>query len=409
MRSAHSRPVTVGLATGLFVISSGVTGAAMAATAPTASASPAASATAATAAAPSAASASSASSASSATSAPASASATQASSAPSAADPTTSTTPTPAPSSTSTGTGTSSGSGSGGTSVTATDPPTSTPTPTPTPSSSTTAPAGAASVTVTASTTTVQAGGTVLYRIAAWSNLAAAAAGTITVAVKSSGKSVATAFTAGDCTTTTATTCDLSVPNKRPSTPQVEMQVTVPKNAPAEKISYSATVSVADASTGKNVSRTASAATVTVAKAPAKSASPSPSASTSPSSGVGGNNSSAAGGSATISGLDGSLGDGSSIPVGPLPAVAGVSTTIPGGNASNLFPQISPSSTPSPAAGRPASGQGYRPVADSSRIPLALGSSEFGAQIVGLIVLLLGVAIAVTRLSIRRRSTPGTK
>jgi hypothetical protein len=86
-----------------------------------------------------------------------------------------------------------------------------------------------------------------------------------------------------------------------------------------------------------------------------------------------------------------------------------VSTTIPGGNASNLFPQISPSSTPSPAAGSPASGQGAQPVADSSRIPLALGSSEFGAQIVGLIVLLLGVAIAVTRLSIRRTRTNSPK
>ena len=32
MRSAHSRPVTVGLATGLFVITSGVTGTALATT-----------------------------------------------------------------------------------------------------------------------------------------------------------------------------------------------------------------------------------------------------------------------------------------------------------------------------------------------------------------------------------------
>ena len=34
MRSAHSRPVTVGLATGLFVITSGVTGTALATTTP---------------------------------------------------------------------------------------------------------------------------------------------------------------------------------------------------------------------------------------------------------------------------------------------------------------------------------------------------------------------------------------
>ena len=49
------------------------------------------------------------------------------------------------------------------------------------------------------------------------------------------------------------------------------------------------------------------------------------------------------------------------------------------------------------------------PVADSSRIPLSLGSSEFGAQIVGLIVLLLGVAIAVTRLSLRKTHPSSTR
>ena len=81
--------------------------------------------------------------------------------------------------------------------------------------------------------------------------------------------------------------------------------------------------------------------------------------------------------------------------------MAGVSTTIPAGNASNLFPQISPSSTPSPAPGTAvASPVQAKSVADSSRIPLSLGSSEFGAQIIGLIVLLLGVAIAVTRLAL---------
>jgi hypothetical protein len=89
--------------------------------------------------------------------------------------------------------------------------------------------------------------------------------------------------------------------------------------------------------------------------------------------------------------------------VSALPAVGGVSTTIPAGNASSLFPQISPSASPSPAPGTPAaSSKQAAPVADSSRIPLSLGSSEFGAQIVGLIVLLLGVAIAVTRLSLRK-------
>ncbi|HEY4462386.1 MAG TPA: hypothetical protein VGN41_06930 [Streptosporangiaceae bacterium] len=81
---------------------------------------------------------------------------------------------------------------------------------------------------------------------------------------------------------------------------------------------------------------------------------------------------------------------------------------MPAGTASNLFPQISPSAVPSPAPGTQANpGRQTQPVADSSTIPLALGSSEFGAQILGLIVLLLGVAIAVTRISLRKSRAAG--
>jgi hypothetical protein len=97
---------------------------------------------------------------------------------------------------------------------------------------------------------------------------------------------------------------------------------------------------------------------------------------------------------------------GSTLPVGALPVVPGVSGTIPAGSASSLFPQISPSSSPSPAPGSQAS-PGKDPVATSSVIPLSLTSSEFGAQIIGLIILLLGVAIAVTRLSVRKVRATG--
>jgi hypothetical protein len=101
---------------------------------------------------------------------------------------------------------------------------------------------------------------------------------------------------------------------------------------------------------------------------------------------------------------------GTSLPIGTVPLVnpvPGISTTIPAGSASSLFPQISPTAVPSPAPGTPAAAGKQRPVADSSTIPLALGSSEFGAQILGLIVLLLGVAIAVTRISLRKTRTAG--
>jgi hypothetical protein len=264
---------------------------------------------------------------------------------------------------------------------------------------------------VTASAAKVQAGGTILFRIEAYTNTADTS-GTIATKLTPSAKTPAFSvptYTVDTCTSISGTTCTLdTVAAKQPSGPQFEVQVKVPKNAPAgETITYSATLSVTNST--KTTSKTATQ-TVTVTKA-TSSPSKSPSSSTSPPAGGGGSTTTPAGdgSTATISGLTGSLGDGTSIPVGPLPAVAGVSTTIPGGNASNLFPQISPSATPSPAAGTPADAKGAQPVADSSRIPLALGSSEFGAQIVGLIVLLLGVAIAVTRLSIRRKGTPGTK
>jgi len=108
-----------------------------------------------------------------------------------------------------------------------------------------------------------------------------------------------------------------------------------------------------------------------------------------------------------VSGTSYSLG--TSLPLGsvPLVGVAGTSTTIPAGSASNLFPRISPSSVPSPAPGSLASPGKQDPVVAPSTIPLSLSSSEFGAQLVGLIVLLLGVAIAVTRLSLRKGRASG--
>ena len=103
-----------------------------------------------------------------------------------------------------------------------------------------------------------------------------------------------------------------------------------------------------------------------------------------------------------VSGTSYSLG--TSLPLGSVPLVgaAGTSTTIPAGSASSLFPRISPSSVPSPAPGSLASPGKEHPVADPSTIPLSLGSSEFGAQLVGLVILLLGIAIAVTRVSLRK-------
>jgi hypothetical protein len=265
---------------------------------------------------------------------------------------------------------------------------------------------------VTASATSVQPGATILFRISAYTNLSAEATGKITSTLTPSAKTPAfsaLAYTVG-CTSAVGTTCNLSVPAAKPSGPQVETQVTVPKTAAAgETVKYSATVTVTSGS--DTLTATANAPAVTVAKA-AASPSATPKSSTTKGAGAGSPSASTPGGStADIPGLSGTTDNvGAAIPLGALPAVAGVSTTLPAGNASSLFPQISPSASPSPAPGTAAASPAKaQPVADSSRIPLSLSSSEFGAQIVGLIVLLLGVAIAVTRLSLRKTRPTSNK
>jgi hypothetical protein len=215
-------------------------------------------------------------------------------------------------------------------------------------------------------------------------------------------------FTVDSCTSNpTATSCDLTLPAKQPAASQIEAQVSVPKTAPGgETIKFSATVSVPNGS-GSPLTVTATAPTVTVAKAP-----PSPSASpTRSAAGAGSAHTpSPSGATATIPGATGNSSTlGAALPLGPIPllgsSVPGLSTTIPAGSASSLFPQISPSAVPSPVPGSPAS-PGKGPVAASSVIPLSLTSSEFGAQIVGLIILLVGIAIAVTRVSLRKGRVP---
>jgi hypothetical protein len=380
MRSAHSRPVTVGLATGVFVLASGVTGTAMAASPPSARVTSSTSGTASA----------TASATTKATTSPSpavtksSATATPSATASSTPPTTTKATTSPSPTSSSTATAT----------------------PTPTPSATGTGTAKpAADIAVTASATSAQPGATILFRISAYTNLSAGAVGKITSTVtpsKTTPAFTAPAFTVDSCTTTSGTTCNLTVPTAKPSQPQVETQITVPKTATAgETVKYSATVTVTDGSS--TLTATATAPTITVKAA--ASASPSATKKTSQAAAAGsGSIDQSAGADVDIPGLSGSTENIGSVQLGALPAVAGISTTVPAGNASNLFPQISPSSSPTPAPGtQPAApNKATEPVADSSRIPLSLGSSEFGAQIIGLIVLLLGVAIAVTRLSLRK-------
>jgi hypothetical protein len=281
-------------------------------------------------------------------------------------------------------------------------------------------------VTVSASATSVTPGGTISFRVSAWD--ASQQAATITTTLAPSAKTPAfsppVVTFAGGTGQPGSTNYNLTLPVKQPAAPQIDAQVSVPKTAPAgETIQFSATVSVASGG-GSPLTASASAPTVTVAKT---SASPSPSSRAK--SGAGGSagsssGSSSRGSAATVPSLPGttsSLGADvpvAALPVGALPVgalpVAGSGTTggtvnVPAGSAASLFPEISPSSAPSPAPKTaPGTSQGQNAVATSSVIPISLTSSEFESQIIGLIVLLLGVATVITGISMRKIRATGT-
>jgi hypothetical protein len=138
------------------------------------------------------------------------------------------------------------------------------------------------------------------------------------------------------------------------------------------------------------------------------------------SSGLGGTTPSALGtasglGAAQSSGVGVALPSGAgsaAIAIGALPAIGsgapGRTINVPAGSAANLFPQITPSSAPSHA---PKTGRGANPgqnaVDAAATNPVSLSGAQFGSQILGLIVLLLGVAVVATGISVRKVRGPG--
>ena len=267
---------------------------------------------------------------------------------------------------------------------------------------------------MTASATSVQPGGTILFRISAWST--SAENGTIATTLTPGAKTPAFSqpvFTVDNCTSNpTKTSCDLPLPAKQPAASQIEAQVSVPKTAPAgETIKFAATVSVPNGS-GSPLTATASAPTVTVAKATARRPVRAFQHEEVRGRGLLGQLDERSGSSATTPGVSGtSYSLGTSLPLGTDPARrCGVRHLDhdPGRQRVEPVPADQPVRGAQPGAGRAWPAPASRdPVADPSTIPLSLSSSEFGAQIVGLIILLLGVAIAVTRISLRKVRATG--
>lgn len=91
------------------------------------------------------------------------------------------------------------------------------------------------------------------------------------------------------------------------------------------------------------------------------------------------------------------------LPLGPIPDLNGAgSTLIKAGNATQLFPVITPSPGPSATAAahpRPTRRR-TEPVSDSRA--LSAGSPLLPARIAGLILLALAIVLTITRLSLRR-------
>jgi len=94
---------------------------------------------------------------------------------------------------------------------------------------------------------------------------------------------------------------------------------------------------------------------------------------------------------------------GTTLPLGPIPNLNGVSSSLIGaGNASGLFPAINPAAVPSPTPGVNAQGQpNAQPATGAS--PLAFARPGLTGQVAGLIALAVAVLLTVTRLSVRKR------
>jgi hypothetical protein len=98
------------------------------------------------------------------------------------------------------------------------------------------------------------------------------------------------------------------------------------------------------------------------------------------------------------------------LPLGPVPNLnSEASRLIGAGNASGLFPVVSPSAKSDPVATNhpPSSGKpNAEPVSNSTTL-VPVGTSVSTAQVAGLIALGLAIMLTVTRLSLRKRSRSG--
>lgn len=212
---------------------------------------------------------------------------------------------------------------------------------------------------------------------------------TVTVELGTNPASSTPAFTSQDGTVCKPAAkpveCTMPVPVKQ----AVALQVQVPVASSATSVSKVTLTATALPATAKLASSLSASETAQVTAAPSTKHSSASATSTPP-----------------------TRHDHSTAPLGPVgsgpfdlaqvPELNGVGSSVLGvGDASNLFPRISPSTSPSPAAG--ANGPktaNAEPPAKLSLLPL--GMPVMTAQVIGLLALGLAFLLALTRLSLRR-------
>ncbi|MBV9857065.1 MAG: hypothetical protein JOY82_21530 [Streptosporangiaceae bacterium] len=246
---------------------------------------------------------------------------------------------------------------------------------------------GSLCVSVQRTETSIRRGQSALYVVNVWTRGGNATGAAVTVAAQPSGQRAK--FTLGCGSQDGTRACGLGAVDSASSARQLQAQIAVASNANSvNSVTLTATASA------KGVTSDPSAAeSVSVTAAPRPSSSPTPSPTfTLPSGGPTG----------SVPGSTSTLPTG----IGFAPSLNGAGSSLsPGGSVSGLFPTINPSAVPSPAPGtQPKSGLKGEPVADSATLPL--GTPVLGAQLAGLAALALAVALAITRLSIRRRPAP---
>jgi hypothetical protein len=216
---------------------------------------------------------------------------------------------------------------------------------------------------------------------------------TVTVELQTQPASIVPAFTTQDAAicqpgTSPPAECTMPVPAKQAQA----LQVQVPVAATATSVTQVSLKALALPATAKLAGPLAASETALVTAAPAKKTTTSPPATSS---------STAKRETVPL----GPVGAGS-FDVGQLPGLNGTGSSVVGvGNASGLFPQITPSSAPSPAPGANGARKGNAdPPAKLALLPL--GMPVVTAQVIGLIALAVAFLLVLTRMSLRRFPRP---